>query len=166
MNEAGTRVPFIARWPGRIPSGRRDSFISLMDMLPTLASMAGIPIKHEVDGMDLSHNVLGKPGKDRKTFAMAFEGGVYFVRDERFRLHEDGRFYDVSVSSNQTRYNMDVVSDTGPHALARRRLQQHLDEFMAIKQADRSYTVVPFGTSGDNFKNAQDRARDRAVRSR
>jgi len=161
MNEAGTRVPFIARWPGRIPSGRRDSFISLMDMLPTLASMAGIPIEHEVDGMDLSHNLLDKPGKDRETFAMAFEGGVYFVRDERFRLHEDGRFYDVSVSSNQTRYNMNVVSDAGPHAFVRRRLQQRLDEFMAIKQTDRSYTVVPFGTGGDNFKNAQDKARNR-----
>lgn len=160
MNEAGTRVPFIARWPGRIPSGRRDSFISLMDVLPTLASMAGIPIEHEVDGMDLSHNLLSKPGKDRETFAMAFEGGVYFVRDERFRLHEDGRFYDVSVSSNQTRYNMNVVSDVGPHAFARRRLQQLLDEFMAIKQTDRSYTVVPFGTGGDNFKNAQDKTRN------
>ena len=164
MNEAGTRVPFIARWPGRIPSGRRDSFISLMDVLPTLASMAGIPTEHEVDGMDLSHNLLGKPGKDRKTFAMAFEGGVYLVRDERFRLHEDGRFYDVSVSSNQTRYNMNVVSDAGPHAFVRRRLQKRLDEFMAIKQTDRSYTVVPFGTGGDNFKNAQDKARNRKLK--
>jgi len=161
MNEAGTRVPFIARWPGRIPSGRRDSFISLMDVLPTLASIAGIPIEHKVDGMDLSHNLLGKPGRDREIFSMAFEGGVYFVRDERFRLHEDGRFYDVSVSSNQTRYNMDVVSDAGQHAFARSRLQQRLEEFMAIEQTDRSYTVVPFGTGGDNFKNAQDKAWNR-----
>ena len=78
--DGGCRVPFIARWPGIIPSGRRDSFISLMDVLPTLASMAGIPIQHSVDGMDLSHNLLDKPGKDRESFAMAFEGGVYFVR--------------------------------------------------------------------------------------
>lgn len=163
MNEAGTRVPFIARWPGRIPSGRRDSFISLMDMLPTLASMAGIPVEYEVDGMDLSHNLLDKPGENRETFAMAFEGSVYFVRDERFRLHEDGRFYDVSVSSNQTRYNMNVVGDAGPHAFVRRRLQQRLDEFMAIKQTDSSYTIVPFGTGGDNFKNAQDKERNRKL---
>jgi arylsulfatase A len=159
MNEAGTRVPFVARWPGRIPPGRRDSFISLMDVLPTLASLAGIPISHPVDGMNLSHNLLDKAGKDRESFAMAFEGGVYFVRDERFRLHEDGRFYDVPVSGNPTRYNMNLVRDAGPHALARRRLQRCLDEFMAIRQTDRSYTVVPFGTGGDNFKNAQDRAR-------
>ena len=56
---------------------------------------------------------------------------------------------------------MNVVSDAGPHVFVRRRLQQRLDEFMAIKQTDSSYTVVPFGTGGDNFKNAQDKARNR-----
>lgn len=159
MNEAGTRVPFIARWPGRIPPGRRDSFITLMDLLPTLASIADIPLYHPVDGRDLSHNLFNTPGSDRKTFAMAFEGGVYFVRDRRFRLHEDGRFYDVSVGGNETRYNMDIVSDAGRHAQARLRLQQYLDEFMAIKQTDSSYAIIPFGTNGDNFKNAQAKTR-------
>ncbi|KPK72181.1 MAG: hypothetical protein AMJ79_15925 [Phycisphaerae bacterium SM23_30] len=156
--ERNRQRPFLAYFPMNLIHG---PLITLMDVLPTLGSVANITLQHNVDGMDLSHNLLGKPGKDRETFAMAFEGGVYFVRDERFRLHEDGRFYDVSVSSNQTRYNMNVVSDAVPHAFVRRRLQQRLDEFMAIKQTDRSYTVVPFGTGGDNFKNAQDKARIR-----
>lgn len=159
MNEAGTRVPFIASWPGKIPPGKRDSFFTLMDILPTLASVANIPVEHAVDGMDLSHNLLGIPGKDRKYFAMAFEGDVYFVRDERFRLHEDGRFYDVSVTGNETRYDMNPVSDPVRFANARSRLQRQLDEFMEIKQTDTTYTIIPFGTNGDNFKNAQDRAR-------
>jgi arylsulfatase A len=158
MNEAGTRVPFIARWPGRIPPGRRDSFILLMDVLPTLASVAKIPLEHDVDGMDLSHNLFDRPGKDREIFAMAFEGGVYFVRDARFRLHEDGRFYDVSVTSDAARYNMDALGDCEQNADARRRLQRRLQEFMAIKQTDTSYTIVPYGTNGDNFKNSQDKA--------
>ena len=90
---------------------------------------------------------------------MAFEGDVYFVRDERFRLHEDGRFYDVSVTGNETRYDMNPVSDPVRFANARSRLQRQLDEFMKIKQTDTTYTIIPFGTNGDNFKNAQDRAR-------
>ena len=158
MNEAGTRVPFIARWPGRIPPGRRDSFITLMDMLPTLASVANITLEHDVDGMDLSHNLLARPGRGREYFTMAFEGGVFFIRDKRFRLHEDGRLYDVSVATNAARYNMDVISDSKRHSNVRRQLRRRLDEFMAIKQTDTSYTIVPFGTNGDNFKNAQDRA--------
>jgi arylsulfatase A len=158
MNEAGTRVPFIARWPGRIPPGSRDSFLSLMDVLPTVASMAGIPMELEVDGMDLSHNLLDQPGTDREYFMMAFEGGLYFVRDKRFRLHEDGRFYDVPVTDVRARYSMQTLVDAASHADARKGLQQRLDQFMRIRQTDRSYKVVPFGTYGDVFKNAQERA--------
>ncbi len=158
MNEAGTRVPFIARWPGRIPPGERNSFFTLMDVLPTLAAIADIPLHHEIDGMNLSHNFYDTQGTDRLCFAMAFEGDLYFVRDKRFRLHEDGRFYDIAVSNNESRYNMNALCDPTLYAESRNRLQRQLDVFMEISQTDRSYTIVPFGTGGDNFKNAQDKA--------
>jgi hypothetical protein len=38
--------------------------------------------------------------------------------------------------------------------------QSKLDEFTKIKQSDTSYTMVPFGTNGDYFKNAQDKNRN------
>ena len=109
--------------------------------------------------MDLSHNLLGKPGKDREVFTMAFEGGVYFVRDRRFRLHEDGRFYDIPVDRIETRYSMNALITENEFEHDRQRLQRHLDELIAITQTDTSYHIIPFGTGGDNFKNAQDRAR-------
>ncbi|MFT5108803.1 MAG: arylsulfatase A [Pseudoalteromonas tetraodonis] len=161
MNEAGTRVPLIARWPGKIPAGKRNSMITLMDMLPTLASVSSIPLEHEIDGMDLSHNLFDQPGKDREYFFMAFEGDVYFVRDKRFRLHEDGRFYKVPVSNIAQRYNMDVLSDPQAHAQNRQQLQRQLDAFMRIHQTDSTYTIVPFGTGGDNFKNAETKRTDK-----
>ena len=157
MNEAGTRVPFIARWPGKIPAGKRDSILSLMDVLPTLASVAGIPVEHEIDGMDLSHNLFDKPGKDREFFEMAFEGGCYFVRDKRFRLHEDGRFYDIPVTGDESRYSMHEISDLEENTEHQHRLKKRLAQFMAIKQTDTNYRVIPFGTGGDEFKNRQDR---------
>lgn len=156
MNEAGTRVPFLARWPGRIPPGRRDAFFSLLDMKPTLLSIAGIEGGGPVDGMDLSHNLLGMPGVDREHFYMAFEGDVYFVRGKRFRLHEDGRMYDVPVSSDQARYGMAVLPAASDRPEARRLLQGHLNSFMRIQKTDDSYGIIPFGTGGDRFKNAQD----------
>ncbi|MEM6260017.1 MAG: sulfatase-like hydrolase/transferase [Planctomycetota bacterium] len=159
MNEAGTRVPFIAWWPGRIPAGNRESMMSLMDMLPTLAAVAGIPVEHEVDGLDLSHNLFDQPGKDRAFFAMAFEGGCYFVRDKHFRLHEDGRFYHIPNNHNETRYGMTVVANPGEYLESRERLQFLLEDFMAIQKTDITYHVVPFGTGGDRYKNAQDRDR-------
>ena len=158
MNEAGTRVPLIMRWPGAIPAGTRDAFFSLMDVLPTLSAIARIPMEHAVDGMDLSHSLLGKPGKDREYFSMAFEGDVFFVRDQRFRLHEDGRLYDIPVSGNETRYSMDALAGESGHAAARERLQAVLDSYMEIRKMDESYRIVPFGTGGDRFKNARDAA--------
>lgn len=161
MNEAGTRVPFIARWPGKIPPGERDAFFTLMDVLPTIASVAGIELDHEVDGMDLSHNLWGTDGTDRARVLMAFEGGCYFVRDRRFRLHEDGRFYEVPVTSDESRYGMDI-SDGEATAAARATLLGHLKKFMRIRQTDDSYTVIPFGTHGDRFKNEQQPKRDQS----
>ena len=158
MNEAGTRVPLIARWPGTIPSGTRDGFFSLLDVMPTLSALARIPMEQPVDGMDLSHSVLGKPGKDREYFSMAFEGDVYFIRDKRFRLHADGRLYDVPVSGDETRYSMDSLTGESSHADARERLQARLESYMGIRKTDESYRVIPFGTGGDRFKNAQDAA--------
>jgi arylsulfatase A len=157
MNEAGTRVPFIAYWPEHIPAGKRTQFFTLMDVLPTIASIAGINLNHKVDGMDLSHNFYGLPGKDRDFFNMAFEGDCYFVRTDRFRLHEDGRFYEIPVTSNLSRYSMDIIEDDHSHQNIRAFLQGKLDEYMSIKQSDTSYTIVPFGTNGDSFKNAQQR---------
>jgi arylsulfatase A len=158
MNEAGTRVPFIAHWPKHIPAGKRTQFITLMDVLPTMASIAGITLDHKIDGMDLSHNLYGVPGIDRDFFNMAFEGDCYFVRNDRFRLHEDGRFYGVSVTSNEARYSMDVIDDRNEHQNVRAYLQNKLNIYTRIQQTDTSYTVVPFGTNGDNFKNAQETA--------
>ena len=81
----------------------------------------------DVGPTPLPCDLLHRPGKDREYFMMAFEGDVYFIRDERFRLHEDGRFYDVSVASNKTRYNLNVLDDSPQHAGVRQQLQERLD---------------------------------------
>lgn len=39
--EGGTRVPFIARWPGKIPPGKSDELICLVDTLATFAALLG-----------------------------------------------------------------------------------------------------------------------------
>ena len=53
--EGGIRVPFLARWPGRIPAGSVSSEpISSIDVFPTLVAAAGIPAPdHVIDGISL-----------------------------------------------------------------------------------------------------------------
>ena len=43
--DGGTRVPFVARWPGRIPAGAAtDHLIGLIDILATSAALCGDPL--------------------------------------------------------------------------------------------------------------------------
>ncbi len=61
--EGGVRVPFIVRWPGRVPAGRVDdrSVISGADWLPTLCALAGVTIDAaDFDGEDVSAAWLGE----------------------------------------------------------------------------------------------------------
>ena len=128
VTEAGSRVPFIARWPGKIPPSVSEEFIRLVDVLPTIASMAGIELTAEVDGMDLSHNFLGTEGDDREYIVMPFRG--LYVRDKRFRLHEDGRMYDIPVTSDQERYSEKEATNP-EHEPDRKRLQALIDQYQS-----------------------------------
>ena len=65
LYEGGIRLPFIVRWPGRVPAGRVDetSVVHAADMMPTLAAIAGatLPDGYRGDGMDVSGAFFGTP---------------------------------------------------------------------------------------------------------
>ncbi len=131
LTEAGLRVPFIARWPGVIKPSVNGKFISLVDVLPTLTSMIDVPLKAEVDGMDLSHYFRGTPGKDRESMILPYRGCL--VRSPRFRLNVGGgvsEFYDIPITSDRERYGEKKV--TGPEFDEKRKeLQALIDREMA-----------------------------------
>ena len=131
MTEAGSRVPLLAWWPGTIRPAVRNEFFCLVDVLPTIASVAGIKLQREVDGLDLSHLLSGTAGSNREHILMSYGRGFY-VRDPRFRLHEDGTLYDIPISSDRERYG-ERKADPGEFGADRKRLQRILDEFMAIE---------------------------------
>lgn len=61
--EGGHRVPFLARWPGRIEAGRvSDETICLVDLLATCAALAGIELEEDEgeDSYDLSPLLFGE----------------------------------------------------------------------------------------------------------
>lgn len=56
MHEGGLRVPFIARWPGRIPAGTVKATPAItMDLLPTFLEAAGVQPEatHEIHGTSI-----------------------------------------------------------------------------------------------------------------
>jgi len=53
-------VPFILRSPGQVPPGLTShQLVGLQDVLPTVASLAGLPLDRQVDGVDLSGYLAG-----------------------------------------------------------------------------------------------------------
>lgn len=54
LSEGGIRVPFLASWPGTIPSGEiYDHPITAMDATATALSQAGLTLDESIDGVDL-----------------------------------------------------------------------------------------------------------------
>lgn len=64
--EGGIRVPFIARWPGKIKAGRVSNLpAAFYDLLPTLCDLAKMELPKNSDGISLLPTLLGK-GKQRR----------------------------------------------------------------------------------------------------
>lgn len=54
MWEGGLRVPFVARWPGKIPAGKvTDEFLTSLELFPTIATAAGASTDAKLDGFNL-----------------------------------------------------------------------------------------------------------------
>ena len=53
--EAGMKVPFMVKWPGKIKTGISEQRVVGMDIYPTMLGAAGLPLRPEqhVDGLDL-----------------------------------------------------------------------------------------------------------------
>ncbi|MBT8044706.1 MAG: sulfatase, partial [Verrucomicrobiae bacterium] len=69
--EAGTRIPCVMRWSGRIkPGASCDTPITSVDYLPTFAGLSGaaLPKNQPVDGVDVSPLMLGKKIPERAIF--------------------------------------------------------------------------------------------------
>ncbi len=88
--EGGLRVPFIARAPGRIPAGTvRHGTASLMDLFPTVASLAGVgpPGDRAYDGMDILPLLRGEGEPPDRTFMFSHRLRVQAVRSGHWKLH-------------------------------------------------------------------------------
>jgi arylsulfatase A-like enzyme len=58
--EGGIRIPFLARWPGRLPVGATyDQPVMHIDVLPTILAAAGLQVSQSLDGLNLLPYWLG-----------------------------------------------------------------------------------------------------------
>jgi arylsulfatase A-like enzyme len=88
--EGGTRVPFIARWPGHVPAGLKlDGIASLMDVFPTFVDLAhgALPSDRVIDGKPLTDFLEGKSQSPRDKFFYYSGRRLFAVREDEWKLH-------------------------------------------------------------------------------
>lgn len=67
LYDAGLRVPFIVRWPGKVAPGTvADGMVSLADLLPTFIETAGGEPPKNIDGCSFAGVLTGKTKEHRK----------------------------------------------------------------------------------------------------
>lgn len=114
--EGGTRLPFIAWWPGKIKPGISDALVNHLDIAPSLARLVGckLPGDSFPDGTDQLPALLGHSphGRDElvehqtRNDALALRQGPY-----KFILNENLPPKERSTSNPGALYNLN--SDLG-----------------------------------------------------
>lgn len=91
LYDGGIRTPFIVAWPDRISPGQKSAaLVSVVDIAPTLCSIAGAESSIlDCEGMDFSM-VLENPGLQYRRFA--FGEDHWHDYEDHCRCITDGRF--------------------------------------------------------------------------
>lgn len=128
--EGGVRVPFLARWPGKVPAGRVcDDLITGLDVLPTMAKLTGSKLPAaKIDGVDLSPLLLGERGAaGRASFAYFSGSELHAVRAGRWKLHVPHEFLTVDgppgkdgKPANHAKMRPDAIEESGIRGIASR----------------------------------------------
>ncbi len=88
--EGGIRVPFIARWPGRIPAGTvcRQPAMTI-DVLPTLAHLSGAKLpEHPIDGKNIWGLMTGETKESpHEVLYFWWDRSLEALRGGKWKLH-------------------------------------------------------------------------------
>lgn len=137
--DAGTHVPLVARWTGRIKPGIDEDLADSTDFLPTIMDAATRPIPDDVtiDGLSFFPRLVGKPGPSRPWVFCHYDPRpgwdkdqfkkVRFVRDKNHKLYGDGRLFNVS-NDKLEQHPILAADDTKHTKTVRRRLAVVLED--------------------------------------
>jgi arylsulfatase A-like enzyme len=103
--EGGVRVPFVARWPGRIPKGAVGHLPAMtIDLLPTLATLAGAEVSPArfIDGRDMWSVLAARPNAEAPHDALYFfwGGELHAVRSGKWKLHLPHPYQSLELAGN------------------------------------------------------------------
>lgn len=125
LTNSGTNVPLIVNWPSRIrPAVHTESLVDFSDWLPTLAEIADTEPTTDIDGVSFAAELFGRQPHRFRSFAFSErKNGSAWVRSKRYKLYNDGRFFDIPADLMEQHPITQVTKST---AAERQRLQEAL----------------------------------------
>jgi arylsulfatase A-like enzyme len=149
--EGGTRVPLIARWPGKVSPGTSPALISQVDFTATFAVLTGQRLKpsDQRDGENLLNALLGKTRAGRRE--LVEQAGALALRSRQWKYIERSKGAKMNRNTNTELGNdpspqlYDLAADPGEtrNLAARhpRRVKQMAARLEQIKQSGRQAGV-------------------------
>ncbi|KAA1257921.1 Choline-sulfatase [Rubripirellula obstinata] len=123
--ERSTHVPLIFTGKGIEPRSSNQP-VELLDVFPTLADLAGLPVPEFVEGVSLVPLITDADAKSKRPAVTEHNPGNSSIRDERYRLihYADGseELYDMQQDPNEFNNRIDDES----LAEVKERLQQYV----------------------------------------
>ena len=111
VDEGGVRSPLFISWKNTIPTSKKITQItSAIDILPTLAGLAGIEAKTQkpLDGLNTEPLIFEENPSWESRFIYNHWNDKTSVRSQEFRLDDENRLYHIPSDLGQTR---DVAKD-------------------------------------------------------
>ncbi len=149
--DGGIRVPFLARFPGRIPAGRTSAEVcASIDILPTICALAGVetPKDRVIDGKDLFPLLSGRETKSPHEAIFAMGGQeLRVIRSGRWKLHvripQPGFAYQADASKWVDARGPDGVTLLAPFEQARP------NEYPGLRTGDAPKAMMLFDMEND-----------------
>lgn len=142
-DEGGVRSPLLVRWPGQVKAGTRVKPIAgAIDLLPTLADLAGVTIApgKSLDGTSLAALLRGSTAAWPERMLFSHWAGAVSVRTDQHRLDSAGKLYDMVKDPGQARDISKQEPETTQKLSDAVRMWRR-DVLSALKGLDRPFTV-------------------------
>ncbi len=142
-DEGGVRSPLFIRWPGYIHGGNHVSHVAAaIDLLPTLAELAGISVFADArfDGMSLKPLLRGSGRDWPARTILTYWLGSASARTDRYRLDRRDQLFDMDKDPGQSH---DIAAEE-PGIVARLKpARDHWarEMYFEIEGKNRPYTV-------------------------
>ncbi len=136
--EAGTRVPFIVRWPARVKPGVSDALVSQVDLLASMATLTSqtLGAADAPDSRDTLPALLGSSSTGRSDLVL--QGGGTSVRQGPWKYIEANKRPAMNVQTNTELGNSpepqlyDLASDPGERTNVAARRPEKVTELQAL----------------------------------